>query len=224
MSSGQATQLVTAVAQLVGVLIWPAVLVFFLIRFRHSLADFLGNLGEFSFKAPGLEASAKRQQVEAAAALGAAIATRAPAEGAPATTTDPRDVVEALPTPRSQRRLQGKRILWVDDRPENNHFERQTLEALGVRIDLSTSTEEALQKTRQRSYDLIISDMGRPPDARAGYTLLDELRRTGDKTPFIIYAGSRAPELVEEARRHGAIGSTNMPQELIAMATKALAE
>lgn len=162
MSSGQATQLVTAVAQLVGVLIWPAVLVFFLIRFRHSLADFLGNLGEFSFKAPGLEASAKRQQVEAAAALGAAIATRAPAEGAPATTTDPRDVVEALPTPRSQRRLQGKRILWVDDRPENNHFERQTLEALGVRIDLSTSTEEALQKTRQRSYDLIISDMGRP--------------------------------------------------------------
>ena len=224
MSNGQATQFVTAVAQLVGVLIWPAVLVFFLIRFRHSLADFLGNLGEFSFKAPGLEASAKRQQVEAAAALGAAIATRAPAEGAPATATDPRDVVEALPTPRSQRRLQGKRILWVDDRPENNHFERQALEALGVRIDLSTSTEEALQKNKQRSYDLIISDMGRPPDARAGYTFLDELRRTGDKTPFIIYAGSRAPELVEEARRHGAIGSTNMPQELIAMATKALAE
>ena len=224
MSSGQATQLVTAVAQLVGVLIWPAVLVFFLIRFRHGLTDFLGNLGEFSFKTPGLEASAKRQQVEAAAALGAAIATRAPAEGGPATATDPRDVVEALPTPRSQRRLQGRRILWVDDRPDNNRFERQALEALGIRIDLSTSTEDALQKTRQRSYDLIISDMGRPPDARAGYTLLDRLRSTGDKTPFIIYAGSRAPEHIEEARRRGAIGSTNMPQELIAMATKILTE
>ena len=213
MSSGQATQLVTAVAQLVGVLIWPAVLVFFLIRFRHGLADFLGNLGELSFKAP-----------EAAAALGAAIAARAPANGVKATATDTRDVLEALPTARSQRRLQGKRILWIDDRPDNNRFERQALEAFGVRIDLSTSTDDALQKTRQRSYDLIISDMGRPPDARAGYTLLDELRRTGDKTPFIIYAGSRAPEHVEEARRHGAIGATNMPQDLIAMATKALAE
>jgi CheY-like chemotaxis protein len=198
--------------------------VFFLIRFRHGLADFLGNLGELSFKTPGLEASAKRQRVEAAAALGAAIATRAPADGASATATDPRDVVEALPTTRSQRRLQGRRILWVDDRPENNRFERQALEALGLRIDLSTSTEDALQKTRQRSYDLIISDMGRPPDARAGYTLLDKLRTAGDKTPFIIYAGSRAPEHVEEGRRHGATGTTNMPQELITMATKALAE
>lgn len=224
MTSGQTTQLVTAVAQLIGVLIWPAVLVFFLIRFRHGLSDFLGNLGEFSFKTPGLEASAKRQQVEAAAALGAAIAARTPADGAKATATDPRDVVEALPTPRSQRRLQGKRILWVDDRPDNNRFERQALEALGVRIDLSTSTEDALQKTAQRSYDLIISDMGRPPDARAGYTLLDELRRTGDNSPFVIYASSRAPEHVAEARRHGAIGSTNMPQELIAMVTKALTE
>jgi DNA-binding NtrC family response regulator len=120
--------------------------------------------------------------------------------------------------------MQGRRILWVDDRPENNRFERQALEALGIRIDLSTSTEDALKITGQRSYDLIISDMGRSPDSRAGYTLLDELRRRGDKTPYVIYAGSRAPEHAAEARHHGAIGSTNMPQELISMVIKALTE
>lgn len=216
MSADSATSLVSAIAQLVGVLIWPAVLLFFLVRFRGSLTNFLSNLGEFSFKAPGVEASAKRQQ-EAAAALGAAIATRAPGDGAQGAVA-----AATLPSPRTQRRLRGARILWVDDRPDNNRFERQALEALGIDIDLSTSTEDALEKVRRRSYDLIISDMGRPPDARAGYTLLDQLRRTGNQTPFLIYAGSRAPEHVAEARAHGAIGATNMPQELITMVTNVL--
>jgi CheY-like chemotaxis protein len=216
------TQLVNAITQLVGVLIWPAVLIFFLVRFRRALADFFANLGEFSFRAPGLEATAKRQQVQAAAALGAAIGARTPDDEARASTADPRDVAAALPTPRAQRRLQGSRILWVDDRPNNNRFERQALEAYGITIDLSTSTEDALEKTRQRSYDLIISDMGRPPDVRAGYTLLDQLRNSGNKTPYIIYASSRAPEHVKEARQHGAIGATNSPQELVRMVTMTL--
>jgi CheY-like chemotaxis protein len=111
----------------------------------------------------------------------------------------------------------------VDDRPDNNRFERQALEALGIDIDLSTSTDDALEKIRRRSYDLIISDMGRPPDARAGYTLLDELRRSGNHTPYVIYAGSKAPEHIREARERGAIGSTNVPQELITIVTNALA-
>lgn len=222
MSTDQASSLVSAVAQLVGVLIWPTVLLFFLVRFRGSLADFLNNLGEFSFKAPGVEASAKRQQVEAAAALGAAVAARAPGDAGPGANAHPRDIVAALPSPRAQQRLQGARVLWVDDRPDNNRFERQTLEALGIDIDLSASTEDALEKIRRRSYDLIISDMGRPPDARAGYTLLDELRKSGNQTPYVIYAGSRTPEHVKEAREHGAIGSTNMPQELITIVTNAL--
>lgn len=222
MSTDQASSLVSAIAQLVGVLVWPTVLVFFLVRFRGALTSFLKNLGEFSFKVPGVEATAKRQQVEAAAALGAAVATRAPDDSAPKADADPQDIAAALPSARSQRRLQGARILWVDDRPENNRFERQALEALGIDIDISTSTEDALEKVQRRSYDLIISDMGRPGDPRAGYTLLDELRRSGKQTPYVIYAGSRSAEHVREAREHGAIGTTNMPQELITMVTNAL--
>jgi DNA-binding NarL/FixJ family response regulator len=66
--------------------------------------------------------------------------------------------------------------------------------------------------------------MGRPPDARAGYTLLDKLRSAGNKTPFVIYASSRAPEHVREALKHGAIGCTNSPQELVGIVTGALTE
>jgi CheY-like chemotaxis protein len=127
-----------------------------------------------------------------------------------------------LPGPREQRRLQGAKVLWVDDRPNNNRFERQALEALGIDVELSLSTDDALDKLRRRPYDLIISDMGRPGDPRAGYTLLDRLRSGGNLVPYVIYAGSRAPEHVREAREHGAIGSTNRPQELVSMVTAAL--
>lgn len=221
MTGDQAIRLISAIAQLIGVLVWPLALVFFLVFFRDSLRSLISGLGEFSFKAPGLEASAKRQQVEAAAALGAAEAVRAP--GHADRPVDPAGIAEALPSSRAQRRLQGARILWVDDRPDNNVFERKSLEALGIRIDLSTSTDDALELIRQRAYDLVISDMGRPPDARAGYTLLDALRHSGNNIPFLIYASSKAPEHVREARQHGAIGSTNSPQELITMVTAALA-
>lgn len=221
MSTDQTIRFTSAVAQLIGVLVWPAVVLFFIVWFRQGIGRFLGNLGELSVKAPGgLEATARIR--EAAAALGAAEASRASNEGAPEPGADPRRIAEALPTPREQRRLQGSRILWVDDRPDNNVFEKQALEALGIQVEISTSTNEALEKVNRRSYDLIISDMGRPPDARAGYTLLDKLHQAGNQTPFIIYASSRAPEHVREARKHGAIGCTNRPQELVEMVTTGL--
>src|SRR5262249_32543926 len=159
------------------------------------------NLGEISVKAPGAEVTAKRQ--EAAAAIGAAVGAREVTEAGAEKSIDPRDVADALPSVRAQRRMDGSRVLWVDDRPDNNRYERQALEALGLRIDLSTSTDDALRKVRSSNYDLIISDMGRPPDDRAGYTLLRELREADFSTPFIIYAGSRDPKHVQEARQRG---------------------
>lgn len=222
MTADQAIRLIDAVGQLLGVLVWPAVVLFFLLRFRSSLAEFFGNLGEFSLKAPGVEATAKRQREEAAAALGAAVTARAPGAGEPAAVSDPRDVAEALPSPRAQRRLRGAHALWVDDSPDNNRFERQALEALGIHFDLSDSTEDALDQVRRRSYDLVISDMDRPPDDQAGYALLDQLRSAGNRTPFIIYTGFRTQEHVREARQRGAVGLTNRPQELIEMVTQAL--
>ncbi|HEY1641342.1 MAG TPA: response regulator [Streptosporangiaceae bacterium] len=221
MSSDEVARLLGAVAQLLGVLVWPAVVLLFIFLFRRALGNFLGNLGELSFRTPGgLEATARSR--EAAAALGAAVARRTPGESGEEPNADPREIAEAIPSPREQRRLQGSRILWVDDRPGNNVFERQALEALGIDIDISTSTEGALEILSRRSYDLIISDMGRPPDARAGYTLLDRLRKAGNSISFIIYASSRAPEHIREARQHGAIGCTNRPQELVEMVTSAL--
>lgn len=110
----------------------------------------------------------------------------------------------------------------MDDKPSNNEHERQALEAVGVSFVLATSTDEALEKLKRQSFDAIISDMARPPDPQAGYTLLDKLRASGDRTPFVIYAGSRSPEHRAEARRRGAVGCTNRPDELFEMVLSAL--
>jgi CheY-like chemotaxis protein len=204
---------------LLGVLLWPLILVFVLLYFGKPLKQFANNMGEFTFKAAGVEATAKRQQIEAATLLGAAVASRetVPSGGQQTVgenTHEIADVVAEAATPRAMRRLNDARVLWVDDRPDNNAYERRALEALGIRFALSVSTEDALYKTELTRYDVIISDMGRPPDPRAGYTLLDALRKRGDRTPFVIYAGSDAPEHKVEAKEHGALGSTNRPTEL----------
>ncbi len=132
------------------------------------------------------------------------------------------DVVAEVVTPRAIRRARRSTVLWVEDNPYNNSYERQALEALGVSFVLAKSTDEGPNKISQQRFDAIISDMGRPPDSRAGYTLLDKLRSSGDQTPFIIYAGSRDPEHVAESRRHGAIGCTNNANELFEMVLSAL--
>jgi CheY-like chemotaxis protein len=185
---------------------------------------FFSSLGEFTLKGAGFEASAKRKQTEAAAALAAAAGSRP--EATPETTAQEAraaaEIVSEAVTPRLLRQARTSQILWVDDRPSNNINERRALEALGIVIVISTSTEDALEKLKLKSFDAIISDMGRPPDARAGYTLLDALRASGDKTPFIIYAGSRAPEHQAEAQRRGAIGCTNRANELFEMVLAAV--
>jgi len=225
MSVDSIAKVLEAITHLLGVTLWPAIFVFILVRFRTGIANFISTLGEFSFKAAGVEATAK-VKAEAAASLAAATASRPEAAASPEKTLQEarnaaQIVVDAI-TPNVIRRAERSTVLWVDDRPDNNLHERSALEAIGISFVLSTSTEDALDQTRRQSFDLIISDMGRPPDPRAGYTLLDKLRATGNRTPFIIYAGSRSPEHQEEAKRHGALGCTNRPNELFEMVLSAL--
>ena len=226
MSVDDVVKLFDAITKLLNVLIWPAILLFILIRFGRDLREFFSSLGELSLKGAGFEASLKRKQAEVAAALSAAAASKPDGdkthESVAKEAMIAADVVADFVTPRTIRRASRSTVLWVDDNPNNNSYERQALEALGVSFVLAISTDEALKKISRQRFDAIISDMGRPPDARAGYTLLDKLRSDGDQTPFIIYASSRDPEHVAESRRHGAIGCTNNANELFEMILSAL--
>lgn len=115
--------------------------------------------------------------------------------------------------------------LWVDDNPDNNSSEMQLMQSvLGIQFETRPSTDAAMEELEANSdkYAFVITDMGRDWDRRAGYTLLKRMRDRGIETPLIIYASSGRPEDDAEARKRGAVGSTNSPSRLLEMVSQVI--
>ncbi len=108
-----------------------------------------------------------------------------------------------------------RNILWVDDRPENNVYERTALERYGLEFTLALSTEQALSNLHTHKFSLVISDMGRKDGPREGFTLLNELRKIDRAIPFIAYTSSQNPEQVKQILDQGGQGHTTNPTELV---------
>jgi CheY-like chemotaxis protein len=108
-------------------------------------------------------------------------------------------------------------VLWVDDNPDNNVIERRSMAPYNIEFVIAQSTGQALAELKKQPFAAIISDMVRPPDSQAGYTLLEAVRGSGDQTPFFIYAGWKARAFAGEAVGRGAQGATNRGDELLQM-------
>lgn len=113
-------------------------------------------------------------------------------------------------------------ILWVDDRPDNNRYERRAFETMGFRFTIVETTDDAIRELQRRRFSAVISDMGRREGPREGYVLLDKMRQTGNSTPLFIYAGSNSDEHKRETLLHGGQGCTNNAPELFRMVTQTL--
>ncbi len=132
-------------------------------------------------------------------------------------------IVKTAVATRLARPPRRPRVLWVDDRPNNNVQERERILARGQLVyELATSTDEGLAAARGSLFDVVISDMGRPGDRLAGYTLLAGLRREGNLVPFVIYSAGRKPEHVGQALSLGALGTTDHHGELSALVLRAV--
>jgi CheY-like chemotaxis protein len=226
-------KLIDAVTKLIGVVMWPIVVVLAFHYFAPSLQTFLRNLKEGTIEAPGFKFIGKSQAEATAAIASASVArldlTNLSPDASKAlqaqisqSVAASAKAVDALTTVSPQSTSQGKQILWVDDRPSNNAFEKQAFEKLGFTVTDVLSTTQALEAVKARNYDLIISDMGRPEGARAGYDLLTKLKEQKINTPFVIYSSANTQEMRAEAVRQGAFGSTNHPDELLHLAADAL--
>jgi len=163
-----------------------------------------------------------KMQISAAASLATAAAKNTDLGGE----SDIARIVEVVREAASQRSapIEGWRnhVLWVDDRPENNVYERQAFEAVGLKFSLALSTNEALALLERQNFAAVISDMGRKEGPREGYALLDAMRSKDNQTPLFFYASSNAPEHKRETREHGGQGCTNNAQELFHLVTKAV--
>lgn len=232
MTVEETVAVIDAIRKVVETLLWPGVLLFVVLRYAPAVGPALGKVLEGmtsgTLKAGAVEISITRQQTEAAAALtAAAVAPRDGVETGAEPVQSARNaaqVVRDTVTPSVVQRAERATVLWVDDHPKNNVNERRALEALGVTFVLADSTDEALKLTKQREFDVIISDMNRGlADRTAGLDLLVKLRDGGDRTPYIIYAGGSAERSREEALAKGAIGCTNQAGELFSMVLGAIA-
>lgn len=109
----------------------------------------------------------------------------------------------------------GATVLWVDDYPENNRSERTDFEQLGIKILLSRSTDAALEVLSDQPLDLIISDMSRDGQPRAGLEFLKDLQDRSVTTPVVFYVGMTRPELEAEAMDMGAVAVLRRRDQLV---------
>ncbi|MEA2491324.1 MAG: hypothetical protein QOH21_3116 [Acidobacteriota bacterium] len=167
------------------------------------------------------------EQVKVSRAVAAATARKLPAElpteeSLSETRVAARRVAKAV-TPKVLRAAFARRVLWVDARHDENTHEREALEALGFEVRLAQSTREAVAIAREAQFDVVISDLHRPSEPRAGLALLGHLRSLGIDTPFILYADPVASDQQAEVWKRGALGITSKPDELLLLVLESVA-
>lgn len=194
-----------AVSSVFNLLAWCLALVLLIVALRKNRIESL-TFGPFSVR-----------MLKEEALVATATATRAWQSGTGAKVDLPRirATVDRAFRPEALNSLTGKAILWVDDIPTNNELAVRALRKFGLDIEQTTSTDAAMIAFHRRKFDLVISDMGRGSDMRAGYGLLRLIRHGGSKVPFFIFAGSDTPEFRREAAERGAQLSTNDMIELV---------
>jgi CheY-like chemotaxis protein len=120
--------------------------------------------------------------------------------------------------------LADARILWVDDRPENDNNERRMFQQLGVYCDFAQTTESALEYLKEYEYHCVISDMEREGEpeahrATAGIELIRLMRSRQNMLPVILYVGSYDSN---RGTPPEALGITNRPDQLLHLLVDAL--
>src|SRR6266404_4819115 len=113
-----------------------------------------------------------------------------------------------------------KRILIVDDNPVILKALSFKLSAAGFDAITAEDGSEAVSAVRSQAPDLILVDVGFPPDvgngggvAWDGFLIIDWLRRFGEATaiPFIVMTGGDPDECKKRAVAAGAAGFFQKP-------------
>lgn len=95
------------------------------------------------------------------------------------------------------------RILHVDDDLDLLNTSKQILELQGpFQIESANSVKEALERMKEREFDVIVSDYQMPE--KDGLEFLEELREKGDNIPFILFTGKGREEVAIKAVNIGA--------------------
>jgi CheY-like chemotaxis protein len=85
-------------------------------------------------------------------------------------------------------KIVGKNILWIDDHPRNNRHLVRALQLAGMVVTQVTNDSEAKQELSSfYPYDLIISDISRGHNEKAGIQFLQFIKDTRPSLPVIFF-------------------------------------
>ncbi|WP_407287767.1 P-loop NTPase fold protein [Streptomyces sp. BP-8] len=105
-------------------------------------------------------------------------------------------------------------VLWVDDQPDRKAVVREVLEGLGAQVSHVPRSAAAVQALRNRTPDLLVSDISRGSDHSAGFEMVRRLQEDGNYDgPVVFFTIRRSAEREERAAALGA-SLTNNEQEL----------
>lgn len=93
------------------------------------------------------------------------------------------------------------RILVVDDSDTTRQIEKSILESAGFVVDTAFDGVDALEKSKAKQYDLILTDRDMP--RMTGLVLLDNLRRMEQykDAPVVVVSADQNPNAVQEFER-----------------------
>ena len=120
--------------------------------------------------------------------------------------------------------LGGASILLVDDNSMNILFTKKLIHHWNTTVDIAVNGVEALEKARQKNYDLILMDLHMP--VMDGYTASSHIREFNKKVPIIALTASVDSDVQDMIRQSGlndCLQKPFKPNELYEMISKNVA-
>ena len=121
----------------------------------------------------------------------------------------------------SRKNLNNKKILLVEDNPDNQSLFSYYVRSVGANLDIANNGVEALQKIHDGQYDAVLMDLQMPE--MDGYEATRILRSEGYKKPIIALSAHALKEVKERCLANGFDGYISKPIEKIDM-IRAVAE
>jgi DNA-binding NtrC family response regulator len=103
-------------------------------------------------------------------------------------------------------------VLVVDDEEQFLKVFSQRLEGRGLKVDTSTTGEDALKRVKDKEFDAIVLDLVMP--GMSGIETLKRIRAENPDVQIIILTGHGTIEKTVEAVKEGAIDFLEKPADL----------
>lgn len=101
----------------------------------------------------------------------------------------------------SSKTLQHKKILVVDDSPDNLNLLSYYMHSAGATVDKANDGAEAIQKVHSGQYDIILMDLQMP--VMNGYAATEVLRKEGYRKPIIALTAHTLKEVGQRCQKTG---------------------